>query len=83
MRNYYLQEEELKRDKYLGSYSSFEGSPASQGLLQFDLWGEEPSEEMQPKWNKLKKDIQKYVGIRNQFTPCSYAYSFNISDIIQ
>ena len=57
-------EEELKRDKYLGSYSSFEGSPASQGLLQFDLWGEEPSEEMQPKWNKLKKDIQKY-GIRN------------------
>jgi hypothetical protein len=22
-----------------GAYSSFEGSPASKGLLQFDLWG--------------------------------------------
>ena len=56
--------EELNRNKYFGSYSSFEGSPASEGILQFDLWGEEPSEEMKPKWNKLKKDIQKY-GIRN------------------
>ena len=55
---------ELNRDKYLGSYSSFEGSPASNGILQFDLWGEQPSEDMLPKWNKLKKDVQKY-GIRN------------------
>ena len=56
--------EEINRDKYLGSYSSFEGSPASQGQLQFDLWGVEPSEEMKPKWEKLKKDIKKF-GIRN------------------
>jgi len=55
---------ELNRDKFLGSYSSFEGSPASNGLLQFDLWGEQPSEDMLPKWNKLKKDVQKY-GTRN------------------
>jgi len=55
---------ELNRDKYLGSYSSFEGSPASNGVFQFDLWGEQPSEDMLPKWNKLKKDVQKY-GIRN------------------
>jgi ribonucleotide reductase alpha subunit len=55
---------ELNREKYLGSYSSFEGSPASNGILQFDLWGEQPSEDMLPKWNKLKKDVQKY-GIRN------------------
>ena len=40
--------EELDRDKYLGSYSSFEGSPASQGILQFDMWGVTPSEEMKP-----------------------------------
>ncbi len=55
---------ELNRDKLLGSYSSFEGSPASNGIFQFDLWGEKPSDELQPKWNKLKKDVQKY-GIRN------------------
>tara|TARA_B100000795_G_C22803239_1_gene443132 strand:- start:1393 stop:4965 length:3573 start_codon:yes stop_codon:yes gene_type:complete len=56
--------EELDRDKYLGSYSTFEGSPASKGILQFDMWGVEPSEEMKPKWEKLVKDIKKY-GIRN------------------
>ena len=56
--------EELEREKYLGSYSSFEGSPASEGILQFDMWGVEPSEEMKTKWDKLKKDIKK-VGIRN------------------
>ena len=56
--------EEINREKFLGSYSSFDGSPASQGLLQFDLWGEKPSDELLPKWNKLRKDIQKY-GIRN------------------
>ena len=28
------------------------------------MWGVEPSEEMKPKWDKLKKDIKKY-GIRN------------------
>ena len=56
--------EEINREKFLGSYSSFDGSPASQGLLQFDLWGENPSDELLPKWNKLRKDIQKY-GIRN------------------
>ena len=57
-------EEELNRDKYLGSYSSFIGSPAQKGLLQFDLWEKECSKEMLPKWIKLKKDIQKY-GLRN------------------
>ena len=56
--------EEVNRDKYLGSYSSFIGSPASEGKLQFDLWGVEPSEPMKSKWDKLKKDIKKY-GMRN------------------
>ena len=56
--------EELEREKFLGSYSSFEGSPVSKGILQFDMWGVEPSDEMKPKWEKLVKDIKKY-GIRN------------------
>ena len=27
-------------------YSTFEGSPASKGLLQFDLWNSKPSDDM-------------------------------------
>jgi len=56
--------EELNREKYLGSYSSFEGSPASKGLLQYDLWGQEPSLEMKPKFDELKERI-KEAGLRN------------------
>lgn len=45
-----------------GSYSSFIGSPASQGKLQFDLWGETPSDRYD--WDELKKNIVHY-GLRN------------------
>ena len=41
--NHNIIPEELNREKYLGSYSSFIGSPASEGKLQFDLWEEQPS----------------------------------------
>ncbi len=54
--------EELNRDKYLGSYSSFEKSPASQGILQFDMWNHEPSDRYN--WKELKQDISTY-GLRN------------------
>ena len=46
-----------------GAYSSFVGSPASQGLLQFDLWGVAPASGRYD-WLKLKQDIQQY-GLRN------------------
>ena len=48
--------------QHLGAYSSFEGSPASRGMLQFDLWGVIPSDRYN--WTDLKKSIQKW-GIRN------------------
>lgn len=53
---------EINRDKFLGSHSSFEGSPLSKGILQFDMWNVEPSDRYD--WNKLKNDIQKF-GVRN------------------
>jgi ribonucleotide reductase alpha subunit len=46
----------------LGAYSSFEGSPASKGILQFDMWDVIPS--VRYDWNKLKESIVKY-GVRN------------------
>ena len=42
-----------------GPYETFPGSPASQGLLQFDLWGIE-----QPIFDGLKESIKEY-GLRN------------------
>jgi ribonucleotide reductase alpha subunit len=49
-------------DSLIGSYSSFIGSPASQGILQFDMWDVTPSNRYD--WNKLKEEI-KTNGIRN------------------
>lgn len=55
-------ESDIIKTKYAGAYSSFEGSPISQGLFQFDLWGENPSDRYD--WNKLREDIKEY-GVRN------------------
>jgi ribonucleotide reductase alpha subunit len=44
------------------AYSSFNGSPASQGILQFDLWSITPSNRYD--WTSLKDSIVKY-GLRN------------------
>ena len=55
-------ENDIIKTKYKGAYSSFEGSPISQGLFQFDLWKENPTDRYD--WNKLRNDIKEF-GIRN------------------
>lgn len=45
-----------------GAYSSFNGSPASKGILQFDMWNVKPSDRYD--WNALKESVVKY-GLRN------------------
>jgi ribonucleoside-diphosphate reductase alpha chain len=45
-----------------GAYSSFIGSPASNGILQFDMWNVTPSDRYE--WDSLRTSIMKY-GIRN------------------
>jgi len=50
-------------EKLLGAYSSFEGSPASQGILQFDMWSTNPTPNRYD-WNNLKQNIITY-GLRN------------------
>ena len=51
-----------RSDPYCCAYSSFNGSPSSQGILQFDLWSVTPSNRYD--WAKLKQSIVKY-GLRN------------------
>lgn len=46
----------------LGAYDSYEGSPVSKGILQYDMWGVTPSDRWN--WAELKGKIKEY-GIRN------------------
>ena len=55
--------EELDREEYLGSYSSFIGSPIYHGKLQFDLW-QTTITDINHDWSSLREDIKRY-GIRN------------------
>ena len=62
---YFIIDDELKLpNQYAGAYSTFVGSPLSEGKFQFDLWNVEPSEKMKPEWEALRADIQKH-GVRN------------------
>ena len=54
--------ENLDND-YIGSYSSFVGSPISQGLFQFNLWNSEENTDRY-NWVELREKVMKY-GIRN------------------
>ena len=56
-------ERNMTRCECYGSYSSFEGSPASKGILQFDMWNIVPSSGRYD-WGTLKSEIQEY-GLRN------------------
>jgi len=54
--------EMLLQRSYCGAYSSFMGSPISNGIFQFDMWNVTPSSRYD--WNTLRKNIMLY-GIRN------------------
>jgi ribonucleoside-diphosphate reductase alpha chain len=45
-----------------GSYKTFKGSPASKGILQFDMWDVTPSDRYD--WTEIKTSI-KEKGLRN------------------
>ncbi len=46
-----------------GPYETFKGSPASKGILQFDMWGVTPDTNRWD-WITLKQEIRKH-GLRN------------------
>ncbi|MCG3176762.1 MAG: hypothetical protein MOGMAGMI_01723 [Candidatus Omnitrophica bacterium] len=45
-----------------GAYETFAGSPASEGLFQFDLWDVQPGSRWD--WEKLRGEMKQY-GLRN------------------
>lgn len=60
-------EQSMELAKKEGPYETFQGSPASQGILQFDMWqnGAQPQEHSSSlDWASLKANIVKY-GLRN------------------
>jgi ribonucleoside-diphosphate reductase alpha subunit len=50
-----------------GTYPTFPGCPASEGLLQYDLWGVTPTQNTELDWTALKQSIKKY-GLRNSLS---------------
>jgi ribonucleoside-diphosphate reductase alpha subunit len=46
-----------------GAYETFEGSPASQGVLQFDMWDREPKLSGRYDWDAMRQRVKK--GLRN------------------
>jgi ribonucleoside-diphosphate reductase alpha subunit len=56
-------ETSVELSKLHGPYESFKGSPASKGVLQFDMWNVDPGNSRY-NWTEMKASIVKY-GIRN------------------
>jgi len=66
---YYAMLESLELSKKDGPYSSFKGSPLSNGKFQFNLWQEvHPENNFKLSgmydWDKLREEVKKY-GVRN------------------
>ncbi|WP_144605917.1 ribonucleoside-diphosphate reductase subunit alpha [Algoriphagus algorifonticola] len=56
-------ETSMELAKVQGTYETYEGSPASKGELQFDMWGVTPKSNRW-NWMELKEKVKKY-GLRN------------------
>ncbi len=55
--------EELDRDEFLGTYSSYIGSELYNGKFQFDLWDHKVDDSLH-NWTGLREEVKKY-GVRN------------------
>jgi ribonucleoside-diphosphate reductase alpha subunit len=66
---YYALKKSCELSKLYGSYNGFQGSPASEGILQYHMWEvtpltSDPDCEIHLDWETLIKDIKEY-GLRN------------------
>ena len=48
--------------KLHGPYETYEGSPVSKGIFQYDMWGVDPTSRWE--WDVLKEEVKTY-GVRN------------------
>lgn len=55
-------ESHMEKFSYSGAYSTFDGSPISKGIFQFDMWNVTPSDRYD--WDELRQSIIIH-GIRN------------------
>jgi ribonucleoside-diphosphate reductase alpha subunit len=53
----------METAKIDGTYETYEGSPVSKGIFQFDMWGVTPKSQRWD-WTALKQEVRKY-GVRN------------------
>jgi ribonucleoside-diphosphate reductase alpha chain len=56
-------ETSMELAKIQGTYETYEGCPASKGILQFDMWGVTPKSGRW-NWDAIKEKVKKY-GMRN------------------
>lgn len=56
-------ETSMELAKTQGTYETYDGSPASKGILQFDMWGVTPKSGRW-NWTELKEKVKKF-GMRN------------------
>lgn len=54
--------ESKEQAKKFGPYETYEGSPVSKGIFQYDMWDVTPSSRWN--WTELKAEVKKY-GVRN------------------
>jgi ribonucleoside-diphosphate reductase alpha chain len=52
----------MEEAKKYGHYETYPGSPVSQGIFQYDMWGVNPSSRWD--WTSLKQEVRKH-GVRN------------------
>lgn len=50
----------MEEAQQFGPYETFKGSPTSEGIFQFDMWGVTPTNRWD--WNSLKADVIKQIG---------------------
>nr|MBI1228972.1 ribonucleoside-diphosphate reductase subunit alpha [Cytophagales bacterium] len=60
---YAAMETSMELAKVHGTYETYEGSPTSKGIFQFDMWGVTPKSGRWD-WSALKEQVNKF-GIRN------------------
>ena len=72
-----LNQDELNLKQYLGAYSKYEGSPMSEGKLQFDMWDNVKTNR---DWTELRENIKQY-GVRNSLL-CALMPTASTSQIL-